>query len=1250
MAEDGSVVIKINGDDSGLRQTMNNVNQTVNQAAQTAANSAQQIDTAAQAAAQAVHDVGTQAENAAEGMTDASNASQRATNAMSNVNAQAEAAASGLSNVGNASQNAQSATIDYSAALARMEAYLGQSVTALTNIENELENISKREKDAGENGESAFKKVASGALKAVGAIGKIAGALTTAAVTGVGALAKNATECYAEYEQLVGGVETLFGDSAGTVKQYADNAFKTAQISANNYMDTVTSFSASLLQGLDGDTAKAAEVANTAIIDMADNANKMGTDMASIQNAYQGFAKQNYTMLDNLKLGYGGTQAEMARLINESGVLGDTMTVTAENVNDVSFDKMIEAIHVVQDNLGITGTSAKEASTTIQGSIASLSSAWQNLMTGIADPTQDFDTLLGNVVESLTTVVDRLMPTVSAILPQMATGLSELTEELLLMIPDTIEELLPAVLEGANALIETLLTTLSEIAETAAPIIAENADTIIDTLVTSLETSAPNLATAAVGILAQLTESILNNVGSLVGVALDIITALVDGIAQALPQLIPAAVSMITEIVETAYDKVGDIVSVAVELIEQLIVGLVQALPKLIAEAPTIIDKLIKALIDVVPELVQGVPDAIVNGIGEGLISFDWSGFAEQAMSNLGNALEDAQKGLALVWGEWLTNGSVYGGDINNVSTTGMVDAYRSGTEVVVESLKAADEAAEESIEVNEKWQKSVMNGYAETAKAAEEERQKRAEARKKEQEETNKAAEEADGKVSDEFKSFYEGIKLEKAMGDIDNDEYIRQLSEKLNSDASYKSAAYTKYWNEVTNANTKAEKKATEKVSDDFKSFYDDLKLLKSKGEIDEAEYIKRLKEKLNSSDEYDTSVYTSYWKEVTDAETKAAKEAQTAADKAAKEKQQAEEKAAKEAQTAKEKADKEALSDQKKAAKQELEQLKSDLSELQKTYKSKFSEIVKERDKFKDKLSESIFSTSESEETDARTGEKTKTKIDKVADLKKKIESRKKLGKYLSSLVKKGIPKNMLSELAGMDPEDALRFAAQLDGMSADKWQELKTSYAEYEDVNKRIADEVYGPQLDDLNKKYADDINGLLDGATGVAAEKGAEMIKAFISGASITSDEDFEALSNDISDVFTKLSDAISDSTLVNGKLSLGLDNIDGTEAGKSIADGIADGIKDNSSVISSAITDAVNAAMQFAVNYRQSAVSGNVSASVPVSVSTETVGNTAANSTQNVQLVPVNLLWKDGKVLAEIVNAENQKANIRSGK
>ena len=200
---------------------------------------------------------------------------------------------------------------------------------------------------------SGFEKVAAkissfgaSALKVFSAIAKASVAAAGVAAAGVAAIVKASVASYADYEQLVGGVETLFKDSAGVVEQYAANAYSAAGLSANEYMDTVTSFSASLLQGLGGDTAKAAEIANQAVVDMSDNANKMGTDMASIQYAYQGFAKQNYTMLDNLKLGYGGTASEMARLINDSGVLGDSITVTADTVNDVSFDKMIEAIHV----------------------------------------------------------------------------------------------------------------------------------------------------------------------------------------------------------------------------------------------------------------------------------------------------------------------------------------------------------------------------------------------------------------------------------------------------------------------------------------------------------------------------------------------------------------------------------------------------------------------------------------------------------------------------------------------------------------------------------------------------------------------------------------------------------------------------------------------------------------------------------------------------------------------------------------
>ena len=398
---------------------------------------------------------------------------------------------------------------------------------------------------------SAMGKVGATASKALSAISKAALAVTGAAATAVSALAKSAVDGYAEYEQLVGGVETLFKDSADVIQGYADEAYKTAGMSANAYMETVTGFSASLLQGLQGDTAKAAEIANQAVIDMSDNANKMGTDMTMIQNAYQGFAKQNYTMLDNLKLGYGGTQSEMARLINDSGVLGDAMKVTAETVNSVSFDKIIEAIHVVQTNMGITGTTAKEASTTIQGSISSMQGAWENLMVGLADPTQDFDRLLGNLIDSVITVSDNLMPRIMAVLPQMAVGVTELADNLLPLIPETLEKMLPDVLEGANNLVSALLETLSSIADTAIPIVTENADEIIDTLLTGLVSAVPKLASSAADLCTALITAILDNADIITQGAVDIILSLAEGIGNNLDTLSPAAVEAGLTIADT---------------------------------------------------------------------------------------------------------------------------------------------------------------------------------------------------------------------------------------------------------------------------------------------------------------------------------------------------------------------------------------------------------------------------------------------------------------------------------------------------------------------------------------------------------------------------------------------------------------------------------------------------------------------------------------------------------------------------
>lgn len=252
-----------------------------------------------------------------------------------------------------------------------------------------LENVDKKADSAGDSVEDAgqaAKNADSGFTTWKATLANLASTAITKVISGCTQLAekmadvtKSAVGHYAEYEQLVGGVETLFKDSSGKLIGYAEKAYKTAGMSSNQYMDTATSFAASLIQGLGGDTAKAVELTNLAITDMSDNANKMGTDIGSIQDAYQGFAKQNYTMLDNLKLGYGGTQSEMIRLINDSGVLGEKI----ESLDNVTFDQMIEAIHKIQDNLGITGTTALEAGTTISGSWSSVQALFENILTKV---------------------------------------------------------------------------------------------------------------------------------------------------------------------------------------------------------------------------------------------------------------------------------------------------------------------------------------------------------------------------------------------------------------------------------------------------------------------------------------------------------------------------------------------------------------------------------------------------------------------------------------------------------------------------------------------------------------------------------------------------------------------------------------------------------------------------------------------------------------------------------------------------
>ena len=310
------------------------------------------------------------------------------------------------------------------------------------------------------------------------------GKMATGAAISIG---KASLDSYGEYEQLVGGVETLYKNSAKTVEQYAKRAFENVGMSANDYMETSTSFAASLVSSLAGDTDAAAEMSNMAISDMADNWNKMGSSVQSVQDAYRGFSKMNYTMLDNLKIGYGGTKTEMQRLLADADALNAKQGIYTKYSID-SFSDIVQAIHVVQTEMGITGTTADEAASTIQGSTASMKSAWENLLTGIADPEQNFQGLMDNFVNSFVGAGNNIIPRIKEIVPTLIDGLSEIVTQLAPYVSSVIMELEPTVEEGLQA----LFGGLSSVANELQPIVADVFSFLGDAIVSGLTTAVKN--------------------------------------------------------------------------------------------------------------------------------------------------------------------------------------------------------------------------------------------------------------------------------------------------------------------------------------------------------------------------------------------------------------------------------------------------------------------------------------------------------------------------------------------------------------------------------------------------------------------------------------------------------------------------------------------------------------------------------------------------------------------------------------
>lgn len=420
---------------------------------------------------------------------------------------------------------------------------------------------------------------------AVSAVGKFSAAAVAAGATAAAAITKSAVESYADYEQLVGGVETLFKDSAGIVQEYAANAFQTAGLSANEYMETVTGFSASLLQSVGGDTEEAARIADMAITDMADNANKMGTSMESIQNAYQGFAKQNYTMLDNLKLGYGGTKEEMKRLLEDAEKLSG-IHYDISNLNDV-----YSAIHVIQEELDITGTTAKEASTTIQGSAAAMKAAWQNMLTGIADENADFDTLIGNLVSSVSTFAENILPRIEIALKGVGKLISGLAPIIVEALPNLLNTILPEFINAVMSIVDSIIAVLPELL--------------------------PTLIDAAVDILMQLIEALAENLPTIIEAILEGLNQIIEGITENLPTLIEAVVSCFNQIIEVVAQNLPTITQSIVEGLITIVQAIIDNLPQFLQAFLTLILSFNEAFIQALPQIIEALPQLI-----EGIINF----------------------------------------------------------------------------------------------------------------------------------------------------------------------------------------------------------------------------------------------------------------------------------------------------------------------------------------------------------------------------------------------------------------------------------------------------------------------------------------------------------------------------------------------------------------------------------------------------------------------------------------------------
>lgn len=481
----------------------------------------------------------------------------------------------------------------------------------------------------------------------VGAIGKVV------AAAGIGKMIGDAISAGADYEQLTGGVETLFKGAADTVMQYSAEAYKTAGVSANQYMEIATSSAAAMVSSLGGDVNKAAELTNQAVIDMADNSAKMGTDLASVQQAFAGFAKGNFTLLDNLKLGYGGTKTEMERL------LADATALSGVEYDISSYSDIVQAIHVVQTEMGITGTTAKEAASTVSGSMQMMKSSWENLLTAVASG-QNVGAAFENLTNSVFTFAQNIVPMLGQVisaLPEVLSGAigtllrsmniaSLHTDELVQMAVDLVTGLANALITGLPYLVESFFNLLSSLGTSLIEFDwAGTATELVGGLRNDLDLMAGEIFGADAFVLEDIINGIMSGIPQLITTAGNIVTKLLEFLMQNLPKLLEAGVKLVGSLAQGLLQNMPAIITSITQLMAQLLATIVQNLPQMLQKGIELIGKLAAGLIQAIPQAVKAIVD-LNDGMVRIFTGFDWLSLGRDIINGIINGLNAAGSAL----------------------------------------------------------------------------------------------------------------------------------------------------------------------------------------------------------------------------------------------------------------------------------------------------------------------------------------------------------------------------------------------------------------------------------------------------------------------------------------------------------------------------------------------------------------------------------------------------------------------------